>query len=101
MPLAILGELKPVPASFLKQLAANRDLFQDLPLGVQRQVLCPVLACSFVVTYAPLKLYHVSRDMTLSLMLTCTNPNRYGQFICPCVRYKGTGVAEWALWLGL
>ena len=38
IPLAILGRLHPVPVSFLKQLAGDRDLFKDLPRGVQRQV---------------------------------------------------------------
>ncbi len=30
--------LQPVPATFLKQLATDRELFWDLPVGVQRQV---------------------------------------------------------------
>ena len=38
VPLAALGRLHPVPAAFLKQLAADRDLFADLPAGVRRQV---------------------------------------------------------------
>lgn len=38
VPLAVLSRLQPVPASFLKQLATDRDLFWDLPVGVQRQV---------------------------------------------------------------
>ena len=41
IPLAILGRLQPVPISYLKQLADDKDLFQDLPRGVQRQVLTP------------------------------------------------------------
>ncbi|KAK9843275.1 hypothetical protein WJX74_009608 [Apatococcus lobatus] len=38
IPLAILARLQPVPISYLKQLADDKDLFQDLPRGVQRQV---------------------------------------------------------------
>lgn len=38
VPLAVLSRLQPVPASFLKQLATDKDLFWDLPVGVQRQV---------------------------------------------------------------
>ena len=38
IPLAVLGRLRPVPPAFLQQLAADRDLFADLPPGVQRQV---------------------------------------------------------------
>ena len=38
VPLAALARLHPVPAAFLKQLAADRDLFADLPPSVQRQV---------------------------------------------------------------
>lgn len=38
VPLAVLDRLQPVPATFLKQLATDKDLFWDLPLGVQRQV---------------------------------------------------------------
>lgn len=38
IPLAVLSRLQPVPASFLKQLATDKDLFWDLPVGVQRQV---------------------------------------------------------------
>ncbi len=38
MPLAVLGRLHPVPATFLKQLATDGELFWQLPIGVQRQV---------------------------------------------------------------
>lgn len=38
VPLAVLSHLQPVPASFLKQLATDKELFWDLPVGVQRQV---------------------------------------------------------------
>jgi len=38
IPLAVLDRLRPVPPAFLQQLAADRDLFADLPPGVQRQV---------------------------------------------------------------
>ena len=38
IPLAVLGQLQPVPAAFLKQLATDQDLFQDLPLNVQQEV---------------------------------------------------------------
>ncbi|PSC68506.1 Negative elongation factor B [Micractinium conductrix] len=38
VPLAVLSRLHPVPASFLKQLATDKELFWDLPVGVQRQV---------------------------------------------------------------
>lgn len=38
VPLAVLDRLQPVPATFLKQLATDRELFWDLPPGVQRQV---------------------------------------------------------------
>ena len=37
VPLAVLDRLRPVPATFLKQLAADREIFWELPLGVQRQ----------------------------------------------------------------
>jgi negative elongation factor B len=37
VPLAVLDRLNPVPASFLKQLAVDRELFWELPAGVQRQ----------------------------------------------------------------
>ena len=40
IPLAILDRLHPVPASFLKQLATDHELFWELPIGVQRQVCC-------------------------------------------------------------
>ena len=38
VPLAVLGRLQPVPAAFLKQLATDQELFQDLPLNVQQEV---------------------------------------------------------------
>ncbi|GAB4814531.1 hypothetical protein N2152v2_001577 [Parachlorella kessleri] len=38
IPLAVLDRLQPVPATFLKQLSTDRELFGELPLGVQRQV---------------------------------------------------------------
>ena len=38
VPVAVLEMLKPVPPSFLKQLASQPDLFKTLPMGVQRQV---------------------------------------------------------------
>ncbi len=37
VPLAVLGQLRPVPATFLKQLATDRELFADLPPAVQRE----------------------------------------------------------------
>lgn len=37
VPLAILDKLQPVPATFLKQLVGDPDLFRELPLSVQRQ----------------------------------------------------------------
>lgn len=46
VPLAVLDALAAVPASFLKQLASDRELFWELPPGVQRQVRCSGLgAC--------------------------------------------------------
>mmetsp|Transcript_15476 Transcript_15476/g.43334 ORF Transcript_15476/g.43334 Transcript_15476/m.43334 type:complete len:687 (+) Transcript_15476:362-2422(+) len=38
IPLAVLSRLEPVPATFLKQLSIDRELFNELPNGVQRQV---------------------------------------------------------------
>ncbi|KAI3429855.1 hypothetical protein D9Q98_010166 [Chlorella vulgaris] len=38
VPLAVLDRLQPVPATFLKQLAGDKELFVELPAGVQRQV---------------------------------------------------------------
>ena len=38
VPLAVLGQLRPVPPTFLKQLATDKDLFADLPPAVQREV---------------------------------------------------------------
>ena len=38
IPLAVLAQLHPVPPEFLKQLANDKDLFADLPSGVQSQV---------------------------------------------------------------
>lgn len=38
VPLAVLGRLSPVPASYLKQLATDGELFGELPITVQRQV---------------------------------------------------------------
>lgn len=37
IPLAVLDRINPVPATFLRQIAADADLFQELPIGVQRQ----------------------------------------------------------------
>ena len=37
VPLAVLGQLRPVPPTFLKQLATDKDLFADLPPAVQRE----------------------------------------------------------------
>jgi negative elongation factor B len=37
VPLAVLDRLRPVPSTFLKQLAADREIFWELPIGVQRQ----------------------------------------------------------------
>ena len=37
IPLAVLDKLRPVPSTFLKQLAADREIFWELPIGVQRQ----------------------------------------------------------------
>ena len=37
VPLAVLDRLRPVPATFLKQLASDREIFWELPVGVQRQ----------------------------------------------------------------
>jgi hypothetical protein len=34
----VLGQLAPVPATFLKQLATDAELFDELPRSVQRQV---------------------------------------------------------------
>lgn len=36
--LQVLGRLAPVPATFLKQLATDHELFGELPRNVQRQV---------------------------------------------------------------
>ena len=41
IPLAVLDRLQPVPATFLKQLSTDRELFGELPIGVQRQVSHP------------------------------------------------------------
>ncbi len=38
VPLAVLDSLHPVPATFLKQLSTDQELFHELPRGVQRQV---------------------------------------------------------------
>lgn len=38
VPLAVLGRLQPVPAAYLRQLATDKDVFPELPEGVQRQV---------------------------------------------------------------
>lgn len=38
IPLAVLDRINPVPASFLRQIAADADLFQELPIGVQLQM---------------------------------------------------------------
>lgn len=38
VPLAVLDSLQPVPATFLKQLSTDQELFHELPRGVQRQV---------------------------------------------------------------
>lgn len=38
VPLAILHKINPVPANYLRQIAADNDLFQELPIDVQRQV---------------------------------------------------------------
>ena len=38
VPLAVLGRLAPVPAAYLRQLATDKDVFPELPEGVQRQV---------------------------------------------------------------
>ncbi|KAK9803792.1 hypothetical protein WJX73_009326 [Symbiochloris irregularis] len=38
IPLTVLDLVYPVPASFLKQIAADPEIFTDLPIGVQRQV---------------------------------------------------------------
>ena len=38
VPLAVLGQLNPVPPDFLRQLSKDKELFADLPPGVQSQV---------------------------------------------------------------
>ncbi|MCJ1461802.1 Cofactor of BRCA1 [Pseudocyphellaria aurata] len=38
VPLAILHKINPVPAVYLRQIAADNDLFRELPIDVQRQV---------------------------------------------------------------
>lgn len=38
IPLTVLSRLKPVPTTFLKQLAQDPELFAELPSAVQRQV---------------------------------------------------------------
>lgn len=38
IPLAVLGQLQPVPPDFLTQLATDKELFADLPSTVQIQV---------------------------------------------------------------
>ena len=40
IPLAVLGQLHPVPSEFLRQLAKDKDLFADLPPSVQNQASC-------------------------------------------------------------
>jgi len=37
VPLAVLDHLRPVPATFIKQLAVDREVFWELPARVQRQ----------------------------------------------------------------
>jgi len=37
VPIAVLDRLRPVPATFLKQLAVDREVFWELPPSVQRQ----------------------------------------------------------------
>lgn len=39
VPLAVLGRLAPVPAAYLRQLATDKEVFPELPEGVQRQVM--------------------------------------------------------------
>lgn len=38
VPLAVMERLEVVPGLWLKQLAADKDIFKDLPRSVQRQV---------------------------------------------------------------
>jgi hypothetical protein len=38
IPLAVLGELNPVPAARLKQISEDAELFESLPSSVQHQV---------------------------------------------------------------
>lgn len=38
IPLAVLGQLQPVPPDFLRQLSTDKELFADLPTSVQIQV---------------------------------------------------------------
>jgi len=38
VPLAVLGQLNPVPPEFLRQLSKDKELFADLPPRVQSQV---------------------------------------------------------------
>ena len=38
IPLAVLGQLQPVPPDFLAQLSKDKELFADLPSTVQIQV---------------------------------------------------------------
>lgn len=42
----MLGQLAPVPATFLKQLATDQELFDELPRSVQRQVTTVLSTCS-------------------------------------------------------
>ncbi len=48
IPLAVLNRLEPVPATFLKQLANDRELFGELPDSVQRQVRHRLCLSSYV-----------------------------------------------------
>ncbi len=54
VPLAILSQLHPVPASYLKQLAEDQELFKDLPQSVKQQVRSPETHLFQVATLFPI-----------------------------------------------
>ena len=77
IPIAVLERLKSVPNNFLKQLSADRAVFNDLPQSVQRQVweLDKSLLQQHVSPY--IHCYVLERATTLScLNMNEENPNK-------------------------
>ena len=68
IPLAVLGQLQPVPAAFLKQLATDQELFQDLPLNVQQEVrngCCSLSLQTFCASISPYRVPHTGVHVVL------------------------------------